>query len=136
LEAHGQRILSWWLDGKEVPWLGHALEGVNPPILEPDPRARHQILHGRGDDHLTGGGKRGQAGGDGHRDPAHIVAEQLDLAGVQAGPDLQAQRRDRPLDGADAADRPSRAVEGGQAAVADVAAADLGAAGLANLARR
>jgi hypothetical protein len=37
------------LDCEDVPLLGHALERVDSPILEADPRARHQILHGRGD---------------------------------------------------------------------------------------
>jgi len=74
-----------------VPLLGHAFKGVDPSILEADTGARHQILHGRGDDHLIGAGKRGQAGRDGDGDAAHVVAEQLNLAGVQACPDMQAQ---------------------------------------------
>jgi hypothetical protein len=102
------------LDREDVPFLGHAFEGVDPPILETDAGARHQILHGRGDDHLIGAGERGQAGGDGDGDAAHVVAEQLDLAGVQACPDMQAQRRDITLNRPDAADGTGRAVEGGQ----------------------
>ena len=78
------------LDREDVPLLGHAFKGVDSPILETDTRARHEILHGRGDDDLIGAGKRCQAGGDGDGDAAHIVAEQLDLAGVQACPNMQA----------------------------------------------
>jgi hypothetical protein len=93
------------LDGKDVPLLGHTFKGVDPSILEADTRARHQILHGRGDDDLIGAGKRRQAGGDSDGDAAYVVPDQLNLAGVQACPDMQAQRRDPTLDRADAADR-------------------------------
>jgi hypothetical protein len=44
--------------------------------------------------------------------------EQLDLAGVEACPDMQTQRRHPTRNRADAADRPGRAVEGGQHPIA------------------
>jgi hypothetical protein len=60
------------------------------------------------------------------RHPADVVAEQLDLAGVDPDPDLDPDRRQLLADGSRTADRPRRAVEGGQEAVAhrlDLAAA-------------
>jgi hypothetical protein len=51
---------SYRLDREDMPLLGHAFKGVDPPILETDTRARHEILHGRGDDNLIGAGKRCQ----------------------------------------------------------------------------
>ena len=51
--------------------------------------------------------------------PADVVAAQLALAGVQPDADRQAQLAQLLDDVAAAADRPRRAVEGGQEAVAD-----------------
>jgi hypothetical protein len=66
------------LDREDVPHLGNAFERMDPPVLEADTRAGHEILHGRGHDYLIGAGKRCQAGGDGDGDPTHVVIEQLE----------------------------------------------------------
>ena len=61
---------------------------------------------------------RGDAGADVDGDPADLAVDQLALAGVQAGADLEAELAHRLGDRAGAADRPGRAVEGGEEAVA------------------
>jgi hypothetical protein len=52
------------------------------------------------------------------RDPAHVVAHQLHLAGVQAAADLDPDPLHGGADGAGAAQRPLGGVEGGQEPVA------------------
>jgi hypothetical protein len=52
------------------------------------------------------------------RDPADVLLDQLDLAGVQADAHLHPEGAGRLRDRAPASDRPRRAVEGGEAAVA------------------
>ena len=65
------------------------------------------------------GPRRGHHPGcDVHCDPAHTALAQFDLAGVQPGPDLQADAGQLLPDGSCAADRPAWAIEGGQDAVA------------------
>jgi hypothetical protein len=54
---------------------------------------------------------------DVYGDATDVVAAMLDLAGVDAGSDLQAERPDRLLDRLRAADRSRRAIEGGQHAI-------------------
>jgi hypothetical protein len=54
-----------------------------------------------------------------HRDPADVVAQQLTFAGVQPDPDLEAVLGQFGADGVGGADRPGRAVEGGQEPATD-----------------
>jgi hypothetical protein len=51
-------------------------------------------------------------------DAGNIVAAQLDLARMEPGPNLDAERLQRVAQGARATDRPARPVKGGQNAVA------------------
>jgi len=53
-----------------------------------------------------------------HGDPAHVAVAERDLAGVQAGADLDAERARRRLDRERAADGARRPVEGGEEPVA------------------
>ena len=55
---------------------------------------------------------------DVHRQPADVVTADLDLAGVQADPDLETEIGSRVPDGGRAPDRPRRPVERGEETVA------------------
>src|SRR5439155_8085208 len=63
-------------------------------------------------------GTGSHTGTDVNGDAAYVVVHQLALACVQPGPHLDPERADAIADGAGAADRPRRAVEGGEEAVA------------------
>src|SRR5439155_9151560 len=52
------------------------------------------------------------------RQAADVVADELDLAGMDGSPDLEAQRRGGTPDGTGAGERPGRRVEPGEEAVA------------------
>ena len=49
----GRHRRSGPLDRQHLPLLGHALQGVPPPVGEGDARAHHQVAHGPGDEDLT-----------------------------------------------------------------------------------
>ena len=94
-------------DREQSPLSRHALQGVGAAIREAKTRARDQLFHGTGHQDLAGRGRR-RRGGDVNRDAAHVVADQLALAGVQASADLDPEGADAVTDGARAADRPAR----------------------------
>jgi len=56
--------LSGVLDGEQLPFVGDALQLVQPAVGEADPRAEHQHLHRAGDQHLAGPGQGRHAGAD------------------------------------------------------------------------
>ena len=62
------------------------------PRPEGDPRADDEIAHGPGGEHLARPGERRNPRRDVDGDAADVVADQLDLAGVKAGADLDAER--------------------------------------------
>src|SRR5262249_4316775 len=68
-------------------------------------------------EHLAWSGQRSHAGADDHGDAAELLSDDLALARVQAGPDLEAEVAHRALDRGRAADRADRAVEGREEAV-------------------
>src|SRR5262249_46626592 len=105
------------LHREESPLSGDAVEAVHPTIDEAQARARHQILHGAGNEDLGGCGGRHYPGSDVHGDPPHVVPHQLTLARVEPGPDLDPQGADPIADGAGATDCPRGAVEGRKEAV-------------------
>jgi hypothetical protein len=72
----------------------------------------------RGHQDLAGGGGGHDPSGDVDRDPAHIVAAQVDLAGVEPGSDLDSARSQLRPQRQGAADAPTGPVEDGQHAVA------------------
>ena len=82
------------LHGEQLPLVGNALEAVNAPVGELQPRARDKILHGTRDEHLAGGGHARDSLADMHGDARDVSAARLHLAGVQAGAYLQAERAD------------------------------------------
>ena len=62
------------------------------PIAELDSRPGDERRHRSGDEHLAGVGGGHDPGRDVHGDPADVVTEKLDLTGVQAYAQLQAER--------------------------------------------
>src|SRR5207344_1838589 len=81
--------------GPEVPLAGNALQDLRPAIVEPEVRTDDQVLHGAGDEHLAGPGQGAHPRADVDPDAGDVLAPPLDLAGVQAGADVDAQRAHR-----------------------------------------
>ena len=79
---------------------------------------RDEIADGARDQDLIGFGKARHPGRDMDRDPADIVALDLDLAGMHAAPDIEVERARRVDDARAAADRARRSVEGREEPVA------------------
>ncbi len=73
-----------------------------PAVDETDARAGDEHLHGAGDQDFAGEG--GDPGAHLHRQPGDRLAFAFHFPGVQAGPDLDAEFRDRIADGAGAMD--------------------------------
>src|SRR6185503_1857614 len=106
------------LDRVHQPGAGNAPELVLPAFGEDDARARDQVCHRAGDQDLVRGRERRDARADVDRDAPQISVRDLDLAGVDPGPDLHPDSTDR-LDRRDrATDRPGRSVEGREEPVA------------------
>jgi hypothetical protein len=61
-------------------------------VLEADPRAGNQVLDGARHEDFAGPGKGRDAGADGNPDPHDLAVADLELAGLQAGTDLEADR--------------------------------------------
>ena len=80
--------------------------------------ADHEVLHRARDQDLVGVGERAHPGADVDGHAANVVAAELALARVQAGPHLKAQRADAVPDRAGALDPAGGPVEGGEEAVA------------------
>src|SRR3954451_23691815 len=80
-----------WPDGVKAPGPRHALEPALAPIIELDTRADDQVLHGGGDEDLSGsgGGRNPLADVDG--DAGDVIAPDFALTGVEAGADLDAK---------------------------------------------
>ncbi len=91
---------------------------MQPRIFELDSRALEEPTRRRGDQHLARTRQREHPRSRVHRDAAHVIADELDLAGVQADPDLDAERPDGPRHLRGAPGRAGRAVEDGQEPVA------------------
>jgi pimeloyl-ACP methyl ester carboxylesterase len=87
-------------------------------VLERHAGAHDQVPHRLGDDELGRPRNRGDPGPDGDAAPRHVVPLQLDLAGVDAAADLDAEVPRRGDDRLGARVRPRRSVEGREVAVA------------------
>jgi hypothetical protein len=105
-------------DCVEPPLLGHSLQGVTAAVFEAEARPRLQVAHRARDQHFPGSGFRGDPRADVYRDPTDRLLLPLDLPHVHAAADLEPQPAHRVADGAGAEDRPCRALERGQEAVA------------------
>jgi len=86
-------------------------------VGEADPRTQDQHLHRAGHQDLTRLGEGASSGADVDRQPGDRLAFALDLAGVQPGPDLDADVAHRLPDRAGTPDGPGGPVEGGEEAV-------------------
>src|SRR6266536_768880 len=99
------------LHGEQLPPVRNALERVHAAVGEADPRAKHQHLHGAGDQDLACLGESGDAGADMNREARHRLGPALYLSGMQAGPDLDADLPHRIPGGAGAPDGPRGPIE-------------------------
>ena len=100
--------------GEHQPVVVDPLESLRTARLEHDPGSGDQVLDRvRGQD-LPATSQRADPRRDMDGDPGDVVADELDLAGVQPGPDLEPLRRDRVADDERGPDRARRPVEGGQ----------------------
>lgn len=105
-------------DGKQLPWLVNPLQGMGSSVLYRDVSAGNQVPDRSRDEDLAGPGRGHHSGGKVHRDPADVVVALLDLAGMQPGPDLEADAAQLVPERGCTADPPAGAVEGGQDPVA------------------
>src|SRR5512132_2510323 len=99
------------LHGEQLPPVRNALERVHAAVREADPRAKHQYLHGAGDQDLACLRESGDARADMDREARHRRAPALHLSGMQAGPDLDADLAYRIPGGAGAPDGPRGPIE-------------------------
>jgi flavin reductase (DIM6/NTAB) family NADH-FMN oxidoreductase RutF len=79
---------------EEPPPSGYAGELVLATFLELDAGARNDVLDRARDEHFSGTGHRDDPGREVNRDAAEAVVGALDLAGVDAGPHLDAEPAD------------------------------------------
>src|SRR5262245_27335836 len=87
---------------------------MGPAVVELEAGADDQLADRARHQQLSGAGQGADPGADVDRHPEDVVAYELDLTGVDPDPDLQPDRRQFVADRGGAADRPGRAVEGGQ----------------------
>src|SRR6476661_2795007 len=99
---------------EKAPVAGDPFEVVLPAVGEADTRAEDQHLHRAGDQDLASLSEGSRSGANVHRQAGDGPAPAFDLAGVQAGPDLEPDLLDRVPDRAGAPDRPSGPVENGK----------------------
>jgi SAM-dependent methyltransferase len=78
---------------EQAPGTPRPADAVRPAIGERDAGPDHQVLHRPGDEDLGGPGQARQVLGHVHAHARHLGAEDLHLAGVDAGPDLDAEIR-------------------------------------------
>src|SRR5829696_1681342 len=102
---------------EQAPLARYALERMRTALLEVDPGADDEFADGARDQDLAGAGERRHARADVHRHAGHVVAHDLDLAGVDARANLEPQLSGAVAGLARAPDRARRPVEGGEEAV-------------------
>src|SRR5262245_42486742 len=116
-------------NGEETPVARNALEGGGAAVVELQPRAGHQVLDGLRDEHLPGGRLGRHPRPDRDRDAGDLLVDDLALAGVEPGAELEPQLGHRVPDRARAADRTRRPVEAGEEPVARRVQLDAAVAG-------
>lgn len=82
----------------ELPFAVDAFQSARSGVDEANSGSGDQIRDGSGDEYLPRCGERLYTGGDMNGDPADVVPAQLDLAGVDASPDLDATALQRVAD--------------------------------------
>src|SRR6185437_4006426 len=80
---------------EDLAWRRQALQVVRAAILEGESGAVEQVLRGAGDKDLPGTGQGGDPRRRVHGEAAWVAGHQLDLAGVKAGADPEAEVGDR-----------------------------------------
>jgi len=105
-------------DREQVPGLRNPLELVLAAILELNSRTGDKVLDRGRHEHLSGLGEGRDARAYVDSDAPRLAVDQLALAAVQPRADLQVEVADGLSDREGTADRPCRAVEGGEEAVA------------------
>src|ERR671915_2352675 len=106
------------IGGEQLPGVAEALQCVGPAVLQVDAGAGDQVPDGSRDQHLAGPGGGHDPGAEVDGDPADVVVAQLELPGVDPGPDLDAGLAQLPAQPEGAADAPAGPVEDGQDPVA------------------
>src|SRR4029078_11738045 len=99
------------LDEEQMPFVRDALQRVDAAVTEVRPGADDEILHCARDDPLARSRKGHDPRRDGNSDPAERAVTQLNLAAVQACPDLEADAREPIAARPRRADAACRAVE-------------------------
>jgi hypothetical protein len=102
------------IDRQQLPGAGHAAQLDAAAVLEAGARADHQVTHGARDKDFARAGLAEDPRSDVYRDSADVGVQQLALAGVDAGADLDAQCLGVSPQGLGAADGLRRAVERGE----------------------
>ena len=105
-------------DCEQPPLTGDPAQLRCAPGLEIDARSRDEGWKSFGHQHFPGRSRVRDAIGDVNRDPTDVVTANLDLAGVQAYPQLKIDGLDAGPQFCRAPDRAGRAVERGKDAVA------------------
>src|SRR5438477_4338981 len=104
--------------GKQRPLSRDSFERMRAETLEPNSRARDQILDRMRDQDLGGLGQCRYPGRSMHCDTTDVIADKLAFPGVKAGPYLDCKRVNGIGDALRTAYRPRRPVEPGQNAIA------------------
>src|SRR5216684_3657404 len=91
---------------------------MSASLVEAQTRSGDQILDGSRYQHLARPGERRDARGDVDGDALHVVAGDLNLAGMEATADLNVERTDRLGNGAGTTHGTCRAVERGEKPIA------------------
>src|SRR5207253_4102946 len=112
-------------DPVPVPGVRDHLQPVLSRIFEHQTPPHDEILYRVRDENLASSGERSNPGTYVHRDPADLVVDRLDLAGMKARTHLQAKRSHRLADRQGAPYAAGRAIERSEEAVAR--GVDLGA---------
>ncbi len=77
---------------EQGPFVGRPVQPVAAALGEGDPRSGHQILDRPRDQDLRGPRERSDPIGDLHRGPSDVLPDQVDLPGMDPGPDLDPGR--------------------------------------------
>src|SRR5688572_10606184 len=101
-------------DAEDAPHPRDALELVRPAIHEAQLRPGDEVTDGARYQNLAWLGERGDASANGHRDAGHLAIVHLTLAGVDAGADRYAERRDGIPDCDRRGNGTRRTLEGGE----------------------
>src|SRR5512132_493957 len=121
------RSVSWVFDSEELPLVGDAFERVGAAISERDARAANKVDDGARDKDFVRPRERLDSLGDVDGDAADVVTAQLDFPSVEAATHTDADGEERIANGAGAAHRSPRPIEGRQEAIAggsDLSAAE------------